>query len=145
VGDFFIPVDKKNRIYRARPTARTHGFQRTQLSGHVSRLPESIQRHPPPRRQFSYAEVHQRALAQAAPPSVVLDREGNIVHMSERPASSCVMGDGEPSRNVLALILPELRLELRSALYQVQQPAMRRRMPPGIAGARYRDAVASSA
>jgi two-component system CheB/CheR fusion protein len=31
------------------------------------------------------------------------------------------MGGGEPSRNVLALILPELRLELRSALYQSQQ------------------------
>jgi hypothetical protein len=82
VADFFIPVDKKNRIYRARPTARTMSSG-TQLSGHVSRLPESIQR-PPPRRQFSYAEVHQRALAQAAPPSVVLDREGNIVHMSKR-------------------------------------------------------------
>jgi two-component system CheB/CheR fusion protein len=119
VADYFVPVDKKNRIYRARQTTRT-AASGAQLPSHVSRLPESIQR-PPPRRQFSYAEVHQRALAQAAAPSVVLDRDGNIVHMSQGAGQFLRMGGGEPSRNVLALILPELRLELRSALYQAQQ------------------------
>jgi two-component system CheB/CheR fusion protein len=118
VADFFIPVDKKNRIYRARPTARTIGSG-TQLPSHVSRLPESIQR-APVRRQFSYADVHQRALALSAPPSVVLDRDSNIVHMSQQAGQYLRMAGGEPSRNVLALVVPELRLELRSALYQVQ-------------------------
>jgi two-component system CheB/CheR fusion protein len=119
VADFFVPVDKKNRIYRARPTSRPLGSG-TQLPSHVSRLPESVQR-PPLRRQFSYAEVHQRALALAAPPSVVLDKDANIVHMSAQAGRFLRMGGGEPSRNVLALIVPELRLELRSALFQVQQ------------------------
>jgi two-component system CheB/CheR fusion protein len=119
VADFFVPIDKKNRIYRARPSSRTM-HSGAQLPSHVSRLPESIQR-PPPRRQFSYAEVHQRALALASPPSVVLDRDANIVHMSRQAGQFLRMGDGEPSRNVLALIMPELRLELRSALFQVQQ------------------------
>jgi two-component system CheB/CheR fusion protein len=119
VADFFVPVDKKNRIYRARPTSRPMGSG-TQLPSHVARLPESIQR-APARRQFSYAEVHQRALAMAAPPSVVLDRDSNIVHMSQQAGQFLRMNAGEPSRNVLALVLPELRLELRSALYQVQQ------------------------
>ncbi|MGJ7918671.1 CheR family methyltransferase, partial [Massilia sp. LXY-6] len=82
VADFFVPVDKKHRIYRARPTSRAMASG-AQLPSHVSRLPESIQR-PPPRRQFSYAEVHQRALALASPPSVVPDRESNIVHMSRQ-------------------------------------------------------------
>jgi two-component system CheB/CheR fusion protein len=119
VADFFVPVDKKNRIYRARPTSRAMGSG-AQLPSHVARLPESVQR-PPARRQFSYAEVHQRALALAAPPSVVLDRDSNVVHMSQHAGQFLRMGAGEPSRNVLALVLPELRLELRSALYQVQQ------------------------
>jgi two-component system CheB/CheR fusion protein len=118
VADYFIPVDKKNRIYRARQTSRSASSS-AQLQGHVSRIPESIQR-PPARRQFSYAEVHQRALAQLAPPSLVLDRDANIVHMSQQAGQFLRMGGGEPSRNVLALVLPELRLELRSALYQVQ-------------------------
>ncbi|WP_230020650.1 CheR family methyltransferase [Massilia sp. Bi118] len=116
LSDFFIPVDKKNRIYRARPTSRTMGSG-AQLPSQANRLPESIQR-PPPRRQFSYADVHQRALALAAPPSVVLDKDSNIVHMSQQAGQFLRMGGGEPSRNMLALVLPELRLELRSALYQ---------------------------
>jgi two-component system CheB/CheR fusion protein len=119
VADFFVPIDKKNRIYRARPTSRPMGSG-TQLPSHIARLPEAIQR-APARRQFSYAEVHQRALALAAPPSVVLDRDSNIVHMSQQAGQFLRMGAGEPSRNVLALVLPELRLELRSALFQVQQ------------------------
>ena len=118
VADYFVPVDKKNRIYRARQTARTPGSG-TYLPSHVSRLPESIQR-PPVRRQFSYAEVHQRALARSAPPSVVLDKDLNIVHMTQQAGQFLRMGGGEPSRNVLALVLPALRLELRGALYQVQ-------------------------
>ena len=118
LADFFVPVDKKNRIYRARSSSRM-AASGTQLPSQASRLPESIQR-PPPRRRFSYGEVHQRALALAAPPSAVLDRDGNIVHMSQQAGNFLHMGGGEPSRNILALVLPELRLELRSALYQVQ-------------------------
>lgn len=117
-ADYFIPVDKKNRIYRARPVSRLTGTG-TQLPSNAGRLPESIQR-PPPRRQFSYADVHRRALAAAAPPSVVLDRELNIVHLTQQAGQFLRISGGEPSRNVLALVLPELRLELRSALYQVQ-------------------------
>ncbi|WP_036177302.1 CheR family methyltransferase [Massilia sp. 9096] len=121
VTDFFVPVDKKNRIYRA----RTRTVSRTmspgiELPSRVSRLPESIQR-PPPRRQFSYGEVHQRAIALASSPSLMLDRESNIVYTSQRAGQFLRLGDGEPSRNVLGLITPELRLELRSALYQIQQ------------------------
>jgi two-component system CheB/CheR fusion protein len=119
VTDFFIPVDKKNRIYRARPTARSAGYS-SPLPSNVSRLPDTGGR-VPTRRKFSYADVHQRALAQLAPPSVVLDNDSNIVHMSQQAGQFFRMAAGEPSRNVLALILPELRLELRSALYQVQQ------------------------
>lgn len=121
VSDFFVPVDKKNRIYRARPTARGSGYNTT-LSGSVSRLPDGFPRMPA-RRQFSYAELHQKALAQMAPPSAVLDHESNIVHMSQQAGQFMRLADGEPSRNMLTLVLPELRLELRSALYQVQQGA----------------------
>ncbi|MGB9110705.1 MAG: CheR family methyltransferase [Telluria sp.] len=118
LADFFVPVDKKNRIYRARLTSRTLGSG-AQLPSNSGRLPESIQR-PPQRRQFSYADVHQRALTLAAPPSVVLDKNGNIVHMSQAAGQFLRMNAGEPSRNVLSLVLPELRLELRSALYRVK-------------------------
>jgi two-component system CheB/CheR fusion protein len=121
VAEFFVPVDKKHRIYRARPTSRA-----TSYHGHLpaasTRTVEPVV-HRMPQRQFSYAEVHQRALLELSPPSVILDRDANIVHISSSAARFLRMLGGEPSRNLLALVLPELRLELRSALFQSQQGA----------------------
>jgi two-component system CheB/CheR fusion protein len=121
VSEYFIPVDKKNRIYRARGGARPLHYQNPSSAAFGQRLPEISRPKLPGKRAFSYAELHQRALAQAAPPSAVIDKEGNIVHMSEHAGQFLRMTGGEPSRNLLALVLPELRLELRSAIYQAQQ------------------------
>jgi two-component system CheB/CheR fusion protein len=118
VAEYFIPVDKKNRIYRARLGVRPSHYQ-SPGSVTFDMRPASPQRSKlPGKRVFSYAELHQRALAQAAPPSVVIDRESNIVHASEHAGQFLRVIGGEPSRNLLALVLPDLRLELRSAIYQ---------------------------
>ena len=121
VADYFIPVDKKNRIYRARSTGRQLHYQNPSSALYGVRLPEVSRPKAPGRRPSTYAEMHQRALAQFAPPSVVIDREGNLVYVSEQAGQYLRMGGGEPSRNLLTLVLPELRLELRSAIYQVAQ------------------------
>jgi two-component system CheB/CheR fusion protein len=121
VSDYFIAVDKKNRIYRARGGSRPLHYQNPSSAVYGTRLPEVSRPKLPGKRQSSYAELHQRALAQSAPPSAVLDAEGNIVHMSEQAGQFLRMGGGEPSRNLLSLVLPELRLELRSAMYQATQ------------------------
>lgn len=121
VADYFIPVDKKNRIYRARGSGRPPAYQSPTGASFGARLPDLHRNKLANKRQFSYAELHQRALAQFSPPSVVIDREGHIVHMSEQAAQFMRMTGGEPSRNLLALVLPELRLELRSAIYQAAQ------------------------
>jgi two-component system CheB/CheR fusion protein len=121
VADYFIAVDKKNRIYRARGGSRPLHYQNPSSAVYGARLPEVSRPKLPGKRPISYAELHQRALAQIAPPSAVIDSDGNIVHMSEHAGQFLRMGGGEPSRNLLALVLPELRLELRSALYQATQ------------------------
>jgi two-component system CheB/CheR fusion protein len=121
VAEYFIPVDKKNRIYRARGGGRSLHYQGPTSAVYGTRLPEVSRPKLPGKRQASYAELHQRALAQYAPPSVVIDREGNLVHVSEQAGQFLRMAGGEPSRNLLALVLPELRLELRSAMYQAVQ------------------------
>jgi two-component system CheB/CheR fusion protein len=121
VDELFVAVDKKNRIYRSRASVRSLPYHRTQHAApaHLN-LPEPRALAASARRQASLAEVHQRALAQFAPPSVVVDSDHNIVHMSERAAQYMRLVGGEPSRDILALVLPELRIDLRSALYQVQ-------------------------
>ena len=121
VSDFFVPVDKKNRIYRARPGGRQLSYQSPANASFGARIPDVHRVKLPGKRHFSYAELHQRALARFAPPSVVIDREGHIVHMSEGATAFMRMAAGEPSRSLLSLVLPELRLELRSAIYQAAQ------------------------
>ncbi|MFL5766180.1 MAG: CheR family methyltransferase [Bacteroidia bacterium] len=71
--------------------------------------------------RISFGDLHQRLLEQYAPPSVVVNEEYDIVHLSERAGHYMQIAAGEPSKNLLKLVKPELRLELRSALYQAVQ------------------------
>jgi two-component system CheB/CheR fusion protein len=50
-----------------------------------------------------------------------VNEEYDIVHLSERVGRYLQVAGGEPSQNLLKLIRQELRLELRSALYQAVQ------------------------
>lgn len=68
--------------------------------------------------RISFGDLHQKMLEQYAPPSVVINEEYEIVHMSERVGKYFEFTGGEPTQNLLKLISPQIRLELRSALYQ---------------------------
>ncbi|WP_414708295.1 chemotaxis protein CheB [Pseudomonas sp. UBA6310] len=123
-ADLFTVIDKKNRIYRARtdigitrptPVVPTEGFQ---LAPTVMKTTSYE------RRKVSFAEVHRRVLEQYAPPSVIVNHESEIVHMSDRAGHFLRYVGGEPSHNLLTLVHPELRLELRTALFQAIQSRM---------------------
>jgi two-component system CheB/CheR fusion protein len=120
-AEFFVPFDKKHRIYRARMLSRSARYMPTLASPPMHRLPELAHIGSQARNQFAYGDVHQRALSKFAPPSLVVDRDSDIVHLSGLVGRFLRHIGGEPSRNVLALVLPELRLELRMALYQALQ------------------------
>ena len=123
--ELFAPVDKRNRIFRAKtgtansrrtPTMPRGGYVRTNTSQQV---PQSSAP-----RKLSFADIHQRALEQSAPPSVIVDANADILHMSESAGRFLRHVGGELSRNLLTLILPELRLEIRTTLFQVQQSGL---------------------
>ena len=71
--------------------------------------------------RITFGELHQKMLEQYAPPSVVVNEEYEIVHMTERAGKYFEFAGGEPTQNLLKLIRPQIRLELRSALYQALQ------------------------
>src|SRR5262249_55607213 len=73
------------------------------------------------RERMTLGDLHQRLLEQYAAPSVVVNEEYEIVHLSERAGRYLQIAGGEPSQNLLKLVRQELRLELRSALYQAVQ------------------------
>src|SRR5581483_8987765 len=67
------------------------------------------------------ADLHLRLLEQYAPPSLVVTEEHNIVHMSERVGRYMQVRGGEPTRDLLVLVLPELRPDLRTALHEASK------------------------
>ena len=120
--NLFITFDREAHIFRSRA-----GAPRTSLPIPETALPDA----PGERRQVaqlaedaraarraSYADLHLRLLEQYAPPSVIVNEEHEILHLSERAGRYLQVAGGEPSRNLLQLARPELRLELRTALYQ---------------------------
>ncbi|MND87739.1 Autoinducer 2 sensor kinase/phosphatase LuxQ [compost metagenome] len=113
----FTAVDKKNRIYRRRNVARA---LRSPLQLHDTVMPAQVSPLPSPvsQKKLSYGEIHQRVLEQYAPPSVILDPDGNIVHSSDRAGKFLRHVAGEPTHDILTLIQPDLRLELRTAIFQ---------------------------
>ncbi|AHY41565.1 CheR family methyltransferase [Stutzerimonas decontaminans] len=120
-SQLFEPVDKRNRIYRAKNVGsglrRTLGNPFQTLTSGPDGTIQPIQ--PSKRnRKFSFADLHQRALEQYAPPSVIIDQKAEIVHMSDRAGNFLRYVGGEPSLNLTTLVHPQLRLELRTAIYQ---------------------------
>ncbi|MBN6152244.1 PAS domain-containing protein [Xanthomonas sp. AmX2] len=112
----FEPVDKKSRIFRARAQSRSLLTPSLPLRAGqpASALPLPSAR----ARGFSFAEVHQRVLEHYAPPSVIVAQDYSIVHMSSEVGRFMKFAGGEPSYNLLSVVDPALRLELRSALFQ---------------------------
>ncbi len=71
--------------------------------------------------RISLGDLHQRLLEQYAPPSLIVNENGDILHLSESAGNFLQVTGGTPSNNILKLIKPEVRLELRTALYQAKQ------------------------
>ncbi|MEH3087143.1 MAG: PAS domain S-box protein [Xylophilus ampelinus] len=69
-------------------------------------------------RTLGWSELHLKLIQQLAPPSILVDAEHDILHMSASAGRFMQISGGEPTRNVLRLIHPALRIELRAALYQ---------------------------
>ncbi|WP_250437483.1 CheR family methyltransferase [Caballeronia sp. ATUFL_F2_KS9A] len=132
--DLFTIVDKKSRIYRARTVLNrvkppvsfpslgpTNIGPREELMTTAAPVSMAAGPETPERRSFSFAALHQRVLEEYAPPSVVVDRDSNIVHLSTTAGRFLRHGGGELSSNIMALVLPELRLDLRTTLFRAHQ------------------------
>ncbi|MEO6914641.1 MAG: CheR family methyltransferase [Chitinophagaceae bacterium] len=124
-GDLYVVVNKEYRIYQSR-----------QVSGRAYPVPESL---PPSKspvqksmigtresetralERITYSDLHQQLLERYAPPSILVNEEYDIVHLSATVGRYLLVSGGELTKNLLKLIRPELRIELRTALYQAVQ------------------------
>ncbi|HKT96652.1 MAG TPA: CheR family methyltransferase [Paraburkholderia sp.] len=118
VSSMFSVVDKRNRIYRANMAVRGDTPAPVSLSGPLNARPVVTTVQPPGRGRFSFGDLHQRLVEQHAPPSVLVSRDSEIVHLSDRAGRFLQYSGGEPSHNIVAAVRPALRMELRTAIYQ---------------------------
>jgi len=152
-SQLFTVLDKKHRLYSYRPTPRVGlpvpsgpgtlalalEAQQTSragpvIAGTVFNGPNIATSRgaarPVESRQTSWGEVHLRLLEQLAPPSILVDSEYEVVHLSTSAGRFLQFSGGEPSRNLLRAVNPSLRIELRAALYQAGQSKAPADVPP---------------
>ncbi len=135
----FTPLDKKYRLYQRRHAARQalpslHGPspQVLSLGTTPSRrlslvpapprpLPAAFSDDESPGQSSSWSELHFRLLEHLGPPSVVVDGDYRILHLSRKAGRYLQISGGEPSKDLLHLVHPGLRVELRAALFRARQ------------------------
>jgi two-component system CheB/CheR fusion protein len=113
-----LPVDKAQHLYRW--ATASHSVARlpdlplnTEVPG---RMPPPAARRVSPQQEATQAEQHRQMLETQAPPSLLVGADGTIVHVSETAGRYLHFTFGAPSLNLIRTIVPELRLEMRTAL-----------------------------
>ncbi|HZA95242.1 MAG TPA: CheR family methyltransferase, partial [Burkholderiaceae bacterium] len=143
-GVLFSAIDKKYRIYAQRPSARmtlpvpfgTSALARAlELKEKISERPALPKEHRTNGGALSETgalresirigaqpeELHYKLIERFAPPSILVNGQYDIVHMSDHAGNFLQLSGGEPTRNLLQLIHPMLRLDLRAALFSAAQ------------------------
>ena len=127
--ELFESIDKTSHIYQVRA-----GTVRPHLATFDVPRPQPIQA-PPPSQLASHhiahdhissghvapGDLHLRLLEQFAAPSIVVTDGHMVVHTSEGAAAFLRVPGGEPTRDVLKLVRPELRADVRTALLVAAQ------------------------
>lgn len=114
----FVTVDRDARIFQATERARDRLPTLPRVLTNL-RIPEIPTLPRPPRlAQFDSAQHHQ-ALEAGAPPSILVNEDHSIVHLSETAGRFLLHSAGPVSNDAADVVRPELRLELRAALHRV--------------------------
>jgi len=115
----FTLVDKKNRIYKTNPHAYSIRHLPLLMDFPQERVISTGQKKSQPAPSMpSFSELHRHFVDQVTSPSVLIDAEHNILHLSDNVGQFLVASGGAPSLSLLANVQSELKIELRTALFQ---------------------------
>jgi two-component system CheB/CheR fusion protein len=116
-AELFSPIDKTHRIFQRRD-APAVPFQLSSLA--TPNRPALA--HAPRRRDLATGwsstaqAANDRILERYAPPFVVVNAEGTVLHFSSRTGKYLEPAPGLPSRDLVAMARRGLRIEMRAAL-----------------------------
>jgi two-component system CheB/CheR fusion protein len=114
----FRVINQKARLYQstAAPTDKARVLPQLLGTGRTKELP--MQRPLTPSVAMSAVAAHRRALEQAAPPSILVDASHRVLHLSENAGRYTQPVSGPLTGDVVDLVRPEFRAELRAALHR---------------------------
>ncbi len=123
-------IDKANHLYRRVPESRANihvprrafGYEHDESFPDEPRVPEP---------EADLGEIHRRTLLdQYAPPSVLLDADHQLLHVSGDVDPYLSIPPGHPSADILQMVSDELRPRVRTLLYEASshsgEPVRRR-------------------
>jgi len=150
----FRAVDKKHRLFVKRPAIRSNlavpahvgvgpravGLNDPLESGSststsvLGRASQSLPQLPTFAHdaRSAWGELHFKLIERFGPPSLIVNEDQQILHLSASAGKFLQFTGGEPSMNLVRAVHPLLRVELRSALYRARQtgePASAFRVP----------------
>jgi two-component system CheB/CheR fusion protein len=116
-GELFAPIDKRHRIFQRRD-APGLPLQLSPLAMPSRNVPAQSPRRRDTAIGWSTAaqSANDRILERYAPPFVVVNAEGSVLHFSSRTGRYLEPAPGMPSRDLVSMARRGLRLELRAAL-----------------------------
>ena len=115
-SDLFAPVDKKQRIFRARENAGSLRLPMLVRGASSTLLTEQVRGQKPSTIQSLRQDIENRVLERFAPAYVVINAESDIVLYSGRTGKYLEAAPGVPSRQLLGMARKGIRLELRGAI-----------------------------
>lgn len=141
--DLFQALDPHHRIFLARSRAGVRAVLPELLSAPGPRAVRYGREAPAPGRATG-VEMHLAALEQTAPPSVLTDDRGNVVHLSPTVARFFQQSGGPPARRVTDLVRPELRDDLHALINRAMEgpePRLSAFLPVAFDGASHQVAM----
>lgn len=141
-NQLFYPIDKKHRVYGTRSTGRTSlpvpsGPSTLARALAVQERNEGVAtlatKQPlglgsgatligrAAHERVPWSELHLKLIERFGPPSLIVNAEHDILHLSEGVVRFLQFSGGEPSTNLLRVVHPALRVELRAALFRARQ------------------------
>lgn len=121
-SELFRLDHKESHLYRRRDARRSElrvsSFSSVHASPPAPVGADPVTRRPPGQ---TYGAVHVRMVERYAPPSLLINQEQNVVHVSEHAGRFLQHPAGIPTMSVFKLVREELRVELRAALHAARE------------------------
>lgn len=117
--ELFREVNKRFSVFQSIPTVEKHlpPTLSLGLSTRTLPFPGVLE----PREMIGSGAIYQQMLDRYASPTILINSDYTIVHLSELAGRYLQQPGGEPTNNILRRILPPLRLELTTILYRAFQ------------------------